>query len=269
MRIAGLQLDLAWEDPARNHHKAREWVACAARAGAQLVVLPEMFASGFSMDTAKVAEPHDGPSTALLLELARTHEVHVCGSIAQRAVGDDGAQRPFNTLVLASPQGELHRYRKIHPFTFAKEHEYYAAGESYLTVSIHGVRVTFFVCYDLRFADEFWLTAEQTDLYVIPANWPERRRLHWSTLLRARAIENQAYVLGVNRVGEGSGLTYAGDSAIYGPWGETLMESSMAEGLLLADIDPAKVAHARTTLPVLPDRRPLSRAGASSRDGAA
>ena len=110
---------------------------------------------------------------------------------------------PSNTLLLAGPQGQLHRYRKLHPFSFAGEHEHYAAGTELLQVELLGLRCSFFICYDLRFANEFWSLAENTDLYVVVANWPARRREHWTSLLRARAIENQAYVAGVNRVGPG------------------------------------------------------------------
>ncbi len=133
-----------------------------------------------------------------------------------------GEAKPYNTLVLASPHGQVVRYRKIHPFSFAKEHEHYGAGSDHITVDVEGLRCTLFVCYDLRFADEFWGRAEQTDAYVVVANWPERRRHHWTTLLQARAIENQAYVVGVNRVGHGNGLDYSGDSRIVDPWGEVL-----------------------------------------------
>ena len=112
-----------------------------------------------------------------------------------------------------------------------------------------------FVCYDLRFADEFWSLASSTDLYVIPANWPATRRLHWQTLLRARAIENQAYVVGVNRVGEGGGLTYSGDSAIIDPLGEVLAKGATSETILVADVEAAVVSAVREQFPFHADRR--------------
>jgi predicted amidohydrolase len=126
-------------------------------------------------------------------------------------------------------------------------------------VTVEGVRLTLFVCYDLRFADEFWETARDTDAYLVAANWPERRRRHWTTLLAARAIENQAYVVGVNRVGEGNGLVYAGDSRIVDPWGEVLAAAAGQETMLVADIDPAVVRKARETFPTFPDRRSADR----------
>jgi predicted amidohydrolase len=204
------------------------------------------------MATERVAEPPDGKSASFLREEAARHGIFVCGSIPERP---EGADRPFNTLLLAGPSGEAVRYRKIHPFTFAQEHEHYGAGTDHVTATVDGVRLTLFVCYDLRFADEFWKSAPATDAYVVPANWPERRRHHWTTLLRARAIENQAYVVGVNRVGEGGGLAYRGDSRIVDPWGEILAGAAGQEALVIADLDPGVVRHARDSFPVHRDRR--------------
>jgi predicted amidohydrolase len=252
MRIAGIQLDIAWEDKATNYDRVGTWIETATQAGARLVVLPEMYSCGFSMNTGSIEEPVDGPSAAFIVEQAQHHGVWVCGSVPERPRGTD---KPFNTLVLGSPGGQAHRYRKIHPFTFAREDEHYGAGTDFLTVDIEGLRCTFFICYDLRFADEFWNTASGTDCYVVVANWPEKRRHHWTTLLQARSIENQAYVVGLNRVGEGGGLQYAGDSRIYDPWGEALATGAKAETMLLAEVDPAVVQDARTRFPILPDRR--------------
>src|SRR5262249_41877887 len=125
-----------------------------------------------------------------------------------------------------------------------------------VTVTIDGVRVTPFVCYDLRFPEPFRLAAEETDAFVVVANWPDARRDHWRTLLRARAIENLAYVLAVNRVGEGGKLRYAGDAAAISPWGEMLVEGGPEEAVLLCDVEPAVVRDARDRFPALKDRRP-------------
>ena len=253
MRVAAIQSDIVWEDPAANFEKLRPWVAAAAAAGARLVVLPEMFACGFSMATERVREAPDGPSARFLAEQARAHGLWICGSLPEAPAGE---RRPYNTLVLASPGGQvLHRYRKIHPFSFAREHEHYAAGDLHVTVDVEGLRCTLFVCYDLRFADEFWGRADATDAYIVVANWPERRRHHWTALLQARAIENQAYVVGVNRVGHGSGLDYSGDSRIIDPWGEVLAAGAGGETMLLADLKPEAVRDARDRFPVLKDRR--------------
>lgn len=252
MKVAGIQSDIIWEDREANFERLRPRIEAAAKAGAELVVLPEMFARGFSMATASIEEPTDGPTAAFLAEMAAAHNLWITGSIPERS---PGSARPRNTLVLAGPGGSTHRYEKLHPFTFASEHEHYDAGSHFVTVDLGGLRCTLFVCYDLRFADEFWATAHDTDCYIVVANWPKKRRAHWSTLLKARAIENQAYVVGVNRVGTGGGLEYSGDSAIIDPWGEVLAGGAMGETTLLAEVDPQVVADARTRFPVLRDRR--------------
>lgn len=251
MKVAAWQTDIVWENPAANFARLEPKLAQAVGAGARLVVLPEMYACGFSMRTEAIAEPVDGPSVSFLREQARARGVWICASVPVRAA--DGGM-PANTFILAGPDGALHRYEKRHPFTFAKEHEHYRRGGETLTVEVEGVRLTAFVCYDLRFADEFWALAEQTDVFVVVANWPERRREHWTTLLRARAIENQAWVVGVNRVGQGSGLGYMGDSRIIDPWGEVVAAASRDETMLLADVTAERVVEARTKFPVLQDR---------------
>ena len=252
MRVAAIQHDIAWEDPNTNFVALAARVAGAAAAGARLVVLTEMFATGFSMNTDTTAEPVGGPATSFLVEQAQHHDVWLAGSVAERS---DGGGLPYNTVVLAAPDGAVHRYRKIHPFTHAREHEHFAAGDKHVTVDVDGLRVTLFVCYDLRFADEFWTTGPDTDVFVVPANWPETRRVHWRTLLRARAIENQAYVVGVNRVGTGGKLTYVGDSMIIDPMGEILASAAGGEAMLLCDVDATTVAATRDRFRFLQDRR--------------
>ena len=252
MRVAALQHDIVWENPRANFDRLAPWIATAASAQARLVVLTEMYSTGFSMDTAATAEPPGGPSSAFLADQAKEHGIWMCASLPERT---EQSPLPYNTLVVAGPQGQVERYRKIHPFTFSSEHEHFSAGDTFLTLEVEGVRVTPFVCYDLRFADEFWATAAATDCYVIPANWPETRRHHWTTLLRARAIENQAYVIGCNRVGDGGSLHYTGDSRIIDPMGEVLAAGSGGQTLLLAEVDAAVVAATRERFPFMQDRR--------------
>ena len=253
MKVAAIQHDIVWEDPTANFARLAPRIAAAADSGARLAVLTEMYSTGFSMHTERTAEPVDGPSVQFLVEQAQTQGLWVCGSLPEV---QPAADRPANCLVLAAPDGTVHRYRKIHPFTYGGEHEKYAAGETRVTVDIEGVRCSLFVCYDLRFADEFWALAPETDCYVIVANWPAPRRDHWRTLIRARAIENQAYVVAVNRVGHGGKLDYAGDSAVIGPFGEIESEADgPIETTLLADVDPERVAATRAKYPFLPDRR--------------
>ncbi len=253
MRVSGLQTDIAWEDPEANFATLKGRIAAAAAAGADLVVLPEMYATGFSMAADRVAEQVDGPSSAFLVEQAAAHGIRVCGSVPERS-GVGG--RPRNVLVLAGPGGVEARYAKIHPFSYSGEEQHYEAGTQHAVATVGGVRLGLFVCYDLRFADEFWALATEVDAYVVVANWPAARVAHWSALLRARAIENQAYVIGVNRVGtDGNGLAYTGDSAIVDPMGAVLATGAGQETMLLADLDPAVVAQTRARFPFLGDRR--------------
>ena len=252
MRVAAVQHDIVWENPSANFEQLTPWVAAAAAAGARLVVLTEMYSTGFSMNTAVTAESVGGPSTEFLQAQAKQHDLWIGGSIAER---DEHSELPFNTFVLAGPGGEVDRYRKIHPFTYSGEHEHFAAGESFVTVEVEGVRITPLICYDLRFADEFWATASRTDCYVVPANWPDTRRSHWMALLQARAIENQAYVVGCNRVGDGGKLHYTGDSRIIDPMGEILAAASGGETVLSAEVDAEVVAQTRERFPFQQDRR--------------
>jgi omega-amidase len=252
VKVAGIQHDIVWEDRDANFAHLAPLIADAAAGGARLVVLTEMFSTGFSMAVDLVAELPDGPSSTFLAEQARAHDVWVCGSLPERP---RAGERPFNQLVLAAPDGAMHRYAKIHPFGYGAEPEHYAAGDAFLTVAIDGVRCSFFVCYDLRFADEFWPLAPDTDCYVVPASWPRQRAAHWKALLPARAIENQAYVVGVNRVGTGDGLTYVGDSVILDPLGEPLVAAGDGECVITGDVDADRVRKVREKYPFLRDRR--------------
>jgi predicted amidohydrolase len=260
MRIAAVQHDIVWEDRDANFARLAPQVARAVAAGAEFVLLTETFSTGFSM-TPGIGEPEGGPSAQFLGGLAAEHGVWVGGTCPEIAVGaggegGGGSDLPYNSFVIAGPDGTVHRYRKLHPFTHAGEHERFRAGEAPVTVDIGGLRVTPFVCYDLRFADVFWRAAPGTDVYLVPANWPSPRRLHWQALLQARAIENQAYVVGCNRVGRaGDGTEHAGDSRIVSPMGELLATAAGVETIVLADVDPAEVTATRDQLRFIPDRR--------------
>ena len=156
--------------------------------------------------------------------------------------------------MLAKADGTIELYHKIHLFSFMNEDKRYAPGDKTLTTTINGVRTSFLICYDLRFPQTFAALAEHTDLYVVPANWPYQRQQHWETLLRARAIENQAFVAGVTCVGSGKGVEYRGGSRIIGPQGEMLAERGAEEGVLAAEISVEQVASWRSTFPALADR---------------
>lgn len=252
MRIAAVQHDIVWEDRDANFERLAPRIAGAVATGAELVLLTETFSTGFSM-TPGIGEPEGGPSARFLAEQAATHGVWVGGTCPEIA---DGGDLPYNSFVLAAPDGETHRYRKLHPFTHAGEHQRFRAGDQPVTVQVGELRVTPFVCYDLRFANVFWQAAPETDVYLVPANWPSPRRYHWQTLLLARAIENQAYVVGCNRVGvAGDGTEHVGDSRIVSPMGEVLASAAGVETIVQADVDPAEVTATRDRFRFLPDRR--------------
>jgi len=260
MRIAAVQHDIVWEDRDANFARLAPLVGRAVGAGAELVLLTETFSTGFSM-TPGIGEPEGGPSARFLAAQAAEHGVWVAGTCPEVTEGSGGAgggigELPYNSFVLAGPDGTVHRYRKLHPFTHAGEHERFRAGEKPVTVQVGGLRITPFICYDLRFADVFWTAAPGTDVYLVPANWPSPRRQHWQTLLQARAIENQAYVVGCNRIGTaGDGTEHAGDSRIVSPMGELLATAAGVETIVLADVDPGEVAATRDRLRFIADRR--------------
>ena len=251
MKVAGVQCDLIWEDQDANLKRLGPLIEDAVSGGARLVLLPEMFPTGFSMHTDRVAEVAGGESARFLHETAKKTGAFVGGSFACRV---PGSAKPTNRFLLAGPDDEEVIYDKIHPFSYGGESEHYASGDRSASFEIDGVRFTPFVCYDLRFADWFWDVAESTDCYAVVANWPRPCQPHWDDLLRAWAIENQAYVIGVNRVGVGDGLEYVGGSVVYGPFGEVVAQAGSEEVVLSAEIDPAHVKQIRRRFPFLADR---------------
>jgi predicted amidohydrolase len=251
MIVAGLQLDIAWEDPTENFRRTEALVREAVDRGAQVLVLPELFATGFSMRSEAMAT-HAAEVRAFLADTAVEHDVWVIGGYAE-----SGVERPANACGIFDPKGdEVLHYRKIHPFSLAGEPEHYEAGRDLLTLEIDGVRVTPMICYDLRFPELFRAAATATDLYVVIANWPIRRAHAWRTLLAARAIDDQAWVLGVNRVGEAEGHPHRGDTSLLDPWGEIVATLADAPGTVVGEVDAKVVSDAREHFSFLDDRRP-------------
>lgn len=253
MRIAIVQHEIEWETPQANFAVIAPLVAEAAADGARLVVLTETFSWGFTMNTDRAWEATDGPSTTFLREQAASVGAWVVGSIPIRESAD---VLPNNRMTIAGPAGELHTYDKRHPFTFSGEDKSYRAGTSSSTIEIEGLRISPFVCFDLRFADDFWELANDTDCYLGIANWPASRREHWRTLLRARAIENQAWVVGANRVGDDPNVSYCGDSMIIDPFGEIVADTGDSSGptITAADVAADRVEQVRRDFPFLADR---------------
>lgn len=253
MRIAVQQIDIVWEDVPQNLEQIERCAAQASAIGCELCLFPEMAACGFSMRSLEMARACAGVPDRLK-RLAQDLNLWVGTSYPEQS---DPNTLPYNAFVLAGPQGQWVCYRKIHPFSLANEQAHYGAGDHPVTVTIAGLRCSLAVCYDLRFANAFWSSAPHTDAYLVIANWPRTRARAWRTLLAARAIENQAYVVGCNRVGCGSGLLYNGDSCVLDPLGRPIVRASMDPTMLTAHLDPHVVAEIRSELPFLPDRREL------------
>lgn len=244
LRVTLVQTELAWQEPAAN----RRSLAAHFRGllgHTDLVVLPEMFSTGFSMDAGRLAEPMDGPTIGWMREEAAALGCAITGSLIVR----DG-ERCFNRLIWARPDGTIEHYDKRHLFRMAGEHAHYAAGDRRLVVDIKGWRVCPLICYDLRFP--VWSRAlGDYDLLLYVANWPQRRAQAWSTLLRARAIENMCYVVGVNRVGrDGNGASYAGDSVALDFLGQPLSSEGGGDRVETAVLDLESLHAYRESFPV-------------------
>jgi len=251
MKVAGLQTDIAWEDPAENFRRCEPLLAEAASSGVRLAVLPEMFATGFSMNADKVA-PFAEATQEFLSDSARRLGIWVAGGFAEPF-----DPRPRNACAVFDPEGRKKLvYHKIHPFSLAGEHKQFTPGDAVPTVEIEGIRVTPLICYDLRFPEPFRLAASATDLFLVVANWPSPRISAWTSLLAARAIENQCYVLGVNRVGEGDEKQYTGDSALIDPMGACLDSASEEVALVSGEVHSQEVHDVRQHFSFLADRRP-------------
>lgn len=254
MRIAAIQHDIHWEDRDATLAHLTPSITRAAAGGAELVVLTEMFATGFSMRTHLTAEPADGPTMSWLAEQAAEHDVVLTGSLPLTR-DDDPTGLPTNAMVVVGPGGLLARYDKLHPFSYAGEHERFQPGDRPVSLELGGLRVGLSVCYDLRFAPLYWHRDPPVDVEVVVANWPEARSHHWRALATARAIENQTYLVAVNRVGHGGELAYRGDSCILDPLGQVLVGAAHEETTLVAELSAERVAEVRGRLPFRDDRR--------------
>ncbi|MBC7848160.1 MAG: amidohydrolase [Chitinophagaceae bacterium] len=258
LQVALIQTNLHWENKQANIRMFEEKIANAAVKGG-LVVLPEMFSTGFSMNPKEFAERMDGPTVTWMKFIAAKHSIILTGSLII-----EEEERFFNRLIWMLPTGQYGIYDKRHLFAFAEEDQHYTAGKNRFIASVNGWRINLQVCFDLRFpvwarqrpsVDESGSRGDsEYDLLVYVANWPERRNHAWKTLLQARAIENQCYVVGVNRVGDdGNGIPHSGDSMIVDPMGAIIKTSTNEEAILTAQLDQQLLADIRSKLPFLRD----------------
>jgi len=243
LRVTMVQTELAWQDPAANRHRLAAHFR-GLLGHTDLVVLPEMFSTGFSMDAQSLAEDMDGPTVGWMREEAAALGCVIAGSLIIREQG-----RCYNRLVWARPDGTTGHYDKRHLFRIASEQDHYAPGARREVLEVKGWRVCPMICYDLRFP--VWSRSrDDYDLLLYVANWPQRRAHAWSTLLKARAIENLSYVVGVNRIGkDGNGATYAGDSVALDFLGQPLSSEGGGDRVETAVLDLESLHAYRQSFP--------------------
>jgi predicted amidohydrolase len=249
LTITIIQTDLHWENKTANLNMLEEKII-AIPGRSEIVVLPEMFSTGFSMNPSALAEKMDGESVQWMKKVAAQRKIILTGSLIIEEKGNY-----FNRLIWMLPDGNYGYYDKRHRFGFAKEDEFYECGSKRLIASVKGWKINLLICYDLRFP--VWSRQQQQseyDVLIYVANWPEKRINAWKTLLQARAIENQSYVVGVNRVGDdGNGIHYTGESMVIDPLGEILYTKKNEEDVFTIALEKEHLLQIRDKFPFLKD----------------
>jgi len=246
-----VQLDIAWEDPGVNRERIEALLEGAEIRPGDLVVLPEMTFTGFSLDVARTVSDA-AAGEGFLRDLARRRSCTVVGGLVAPVGG-----RATNQALALGPDGTLlARYSKLQPFSLGGEATAHVAGEEIVDFAWAGLRVAPFICYDLRFPEHFRCAAAHgAEMFIVIANWPARRIDHWTTLLQARAIENQATVVGVNRCGTDPNFPYNGRSVVVSPHGHVVNDAGEVEGVVSVAIDPEEIRQWRRDFPALTDIR--------------
>jgi omega-amidase len=249
MRLALAQLDITFEDKLVNKETAMQFIKHAVAEKVDIILFPEMTLTGFSMNTSLIAETHN-ETIDFFKEISSKFNIVIGFGYVE---GISNSKNKYS--IVAPEQGELANYSKIHLFSFASETKFYESGNKINLLSVFGFTICPFICYDLRFPEIFQIASKTANLITVAANWPIERREHWITLLRARAIENQCFIAGINRVGEGNGINYSGDSMIIDPLGNIISNLYMEEGLVIADISPLDVTAVRENFRLKEDRK--------------
>ncbi len=251
MKVHLVQIDSVWEDRPANHAKARQLIAAADPQPGSLIILPETFSTGFSMNLSVTAESEDGPTEQFLREIAAQYQSCVIGGVVTNTAGGRG----MNQSLAIAPDGTLlTRYTKNYPFSMGGECEVHIAGTSVSIFEWQGLRIAPLICYDLRFP-ELARSAVRAgaEVLIYIAAWPVKRIQHWVTLLQARAIENLAYVIGVNRCGTDPQFTYTGRSLVVDPHGIIIADAAEQEHVISSELAPAIVRDWRAYFPPLRD----------------
>jgi predicted amidohydrolase len=253
VKVYAVQHDIVWEDKPANFDRVAALLAAARPEAGSLIVLEEMFATGFSKDLSRTREATDGETSAFLQQLAIRHECTVIGGLV--GCGSQGLGR--NEALVIGPEGqELARYVKMQPFTGGAEDQVHEAGAKVVTFEFGGFKIAPLVCYDLRFPELARDAIRQgAEVLVYIASWPIKRAQHWVTLLQARAIENLAWVVGVNRCGTDPEFTYPGRTLVVDPNGNIIADAADREGVLVADLSLPIVTDWRAQFPALRDMR--------------
>lgn len=251
MKIGLIQYSPMWENKEDNKKKITSLLN-EENGDVDLLIFPEMTLTGFTMYSEKFAEEIEGESFAYFASLAEKFECDVIAGIIENNSG-----QYFNTLIHIERSGKLkNHYHKIHPFSFSDEDKHFSGGDMPIVTEINGWKTGLTICYDLRFPELYRLYAkEKVQLIVNVANWPEKRIEHWGTLLKARAIENQCYVAGVNRVGDDPEHHYNGLSSLFDPMGKEVVAVENEERIIFAEIKKTKVEDVRNKLPFLEDMK--------------
>ncbi len=248
LHITLIQPHIVWEDKTANlaHY---ETLLNAITGPRHVVVLPEMFSTGFSMAPERLAEPMTGNTVQWMKDMALKHRCILAGSLI---IEDDNNY--YNRFLWVQPDGTVIHYDKRHLFAYAGEDEHYAAGSHRVIAQVNGWRINLMVCYDLRFPVWARNKDAEYDVAIYVANWPRVRSLAWRTLLQARAIENQCYVVGVNRVGtDAKGNDYSGDSSVFGPLGDLIWQHTETEAVRTVTLEKDNLSQIREKLPFLKD----------------
>jgi len=246
INVTLIQSDIIWEDKLSNLENYQNKINQIE--STDLIVLPEMFTTGFSMNPKDISETMSGETVQWMKENSSKMNSAICGSII---IEEDG--KYFNRFIWINPDGSIHHYDKKHLFSFAGENENYTPGSEKLIIEYKGWKICPLICYDLRFP--VWSrNIEEYDLLIYVANWPDKRKLAWKTLLTARAIENQCYVIGVNRIGKDNKNYYSGDSSLINALGETLYTNSHIEDIYSTTISKYELDKVRNQLPFLNDK---------------
>ncbi len=249
LTITLIQANLFWEDKVANLQMLTEKINKITEP-TELVILPEMFSTGFSMQPEKLAENMEGDTIAWMRNIAATKKIILTGSLIIKE-----ENKYYNRLIWMLPTGQYWHYDKRHLFAFANEHQHYTAGNKRLIAQVKGWKINLQVCYDLRFP--VWArqaNAEEYDILLYVANWPERRSHAWKTLLTARAIENQSYVIAVNRVGnDGNNIYHSGNSLVIDALGNELYHKADAEDVFTITLQKENLQETRNKFPFLKD----------------